>query len=163
MREELQDRMRAYVRTTVDEDWPLQRQGITPFKGSDKVTDVYEKLTSYEPQQVGQQILHGQTLREFGSFIEVRRTRLANITGGIPGALWYVVLMGGAINILLFWMFDMRFLVHILLGGIVAFFLGVVIFIIVSLDTPFRGEVSVGPEPLQAVYDSMMQPAAGAK
>lgn len=162
-RDELQDRMRAYVRATVDDDWPLQKKGIVPSFGSDKVTALYEKLTSYEPGRMSQQLLHTQTLREFSSFIEVRRTRLANITGGIPGALWYVVLMGGALNILLFWMFDMRFLVHVLLGGIVAFFLGVVFFIIISLDTPFRGDVSVGPDPFEAVYESMMKPGAGGK
>jgi hypothetical protein len=163
MREALQDRMRAYVRATIDDDWPLQRKGVVPSAGSDKVTDLYEKLTSYEPTRVSQQILHGQTLREFGNFIEVRRIRLANITGGIPGALWYVVLMGAALNLLLFLMFDMRFLVHVLLGGIVAFFLGVVFFIIISLDTPFRGDVSVGPDPFEAVYDSLMKPAASGK
>jgi len=156
-REELQSSLKDYVRTTIDEDWPIQQKGSVPSGGSDKVTALFKKLTSYEPQRMSQQILHAQTLREFGSLIEVRRTRLANITGGIPGALWYVVLMGAAFNILLFWMFDMRFLVHMLLGGIVAFFLGVMIFIIVSLDSPFRGEVSVGPDPFTAIYDSMMK------
>lgn len=155
-REELQNRMRAYVRTTIDEDWAVQRRGLVPAGGSAKVTDLYKKLTAYEPQRAGQQILHTQTMREFSSFIETRRTRLANIPGGIPGALWYVVLMGAALNILLFWMFDMRFLIHLLLGGIVAFFLGVVMFIIVSLDSPFRGDVSVGPDPLEEVYQTLM-------
>jgi hypothetical protein len=74
-----------------------------------------------------------------------------------------VVLMGGALNFLLFLLFDMRFMVHMLLGGIVAFFLGVMIFVIVAMDSPFRGEVSVGPDPLEALYDSMMKPKMGAK
>jgi hypothetical protein len=93
----------------------------------------------------------------------VRRTRLANIAGSIPGVLWYVVLMGAALNILLFWMFDMRFLVHMILGGIVAFFLGMMILIIVNHATPFRGDVTVGADPFAAVYDSMMRPQMGAK
>lgn len=162
-RETLQAQLRDYVRTTVDRDWELQRKGIVPSGGSSVVTALYDTLTAYEPQRLSQQLLHAEALREFNTFIEVRRTRLANITGGIPGVLWYVVLMGAALNILLFLMFDMRFLTHILLGGIVAFFLGVMIFIIVSLDTPFRGDVSVGPEPFEAVYDSMMKPKLGAK
>jgi hypothetical protein len=30
------------------------------------------------------------------------------------------------------------------------------IFIIVALDVPFRGEVSVGADPLESVYDTLM-------
>jgi hypothetical protein len=163
IREELQQAMRVYVRTTIDSDWPIQQRGIVPAGGSDKVTTMYAKLASYEPQRISQQALHAEALREFNNFVEVRRTRLANITGGIPGVLWYVVVVGCGLNFLLFWMFDMRFMVHILLGGIMAFYLGVMIFIIVTLDTPFRGAVSVGPDPLEAVYDSMMKPGMGAK
>jgi hypothetical protein len=162
-RETLQEQMRDYVRVTIDRDWPLQQKGIVPGGGSSAVTSLYDTLAAYEPQRLGQQLLHAEALREFNTFIEVRRTRLANVTSGIPGVLWYVVLMGAALNILLFLMFEMRFFTHLLLGGIVAFFLGVMIFLIIALDTPFRGEVSVSPEPFEAVYDSMMKPKMGAK
>jgi hypothetical protein len=157
VREELQKALRAYVRTTIDEDWPTQMQVKVPTGGSDRVTLMYSKLTAYEPQRIGQQILHAEALRQFNTFVEVRRTRLANIVGSIPGVLWYVVLMGAALNIPLFWMFDLRFLVHMTLGGIVAFFLGVMILIIVNLERPFRGDVTVGAVPFAAVYDSMMR------
>jgi hypothetical protein len=162
-REELQEALRGYVRTTIDEDWPTQMQGKVPAGGSDRVTLMYSKLTAYEPQRIGQQLLHAEALRQFNTFVEVRRTRLANIVGSIPGVLWYVVLMGAALNILLFWMFDMRFLVHMILGGIVAFFLGMMILIIVNLATPFRGDVTVGADPFAAVYDSMMRPQMSGK
>jgi hypothetical protein len=162
-REELQQAMRAYARTTIDDDWPMQMKGIVPSRGSGEVTAMYAKLTAYEPQRIGQQILHAEALREFNSFVEVRRTRLANIVGGIPGLLRYVVLIGAALNILLFWMFDTGFFVHIILGGIVAFFLGVMILIIVNLDTPFRGELTVGANPFEAIYDSMMKPKMDTK
>ena len=157
-REKLQEALRAYVRVTIDVDWPMQQRGVVPSGGSSKVATLYPELARYEPQRLSQQILHAEVLREFNTFIEVRRTRLANVTTGMPGVLWYVVLIGGALNILLFWMFDMRFIVHILLGGIVAFFLGVMIFIIVTLDVPFRGEISVGPDPFEVVYNSLMKP-----
>ena len=162
-REALQEALRAYVRTTIDEDWPTQMQGKVPTGGSDRVNLMYSKLTAYEPQRISQQLLHAEALRQFNTFVEVRRTRLANIAGSIPGVLWYVVLMGAALNILLFWMFDMRFLVHMILGGIVAFFLGMRILIIVNHATPFRGDVTVGADPFAAVYDSMMRPQMGAK
>jgi hypothetical protein len=44
-----------------------------------------------------------------------------------------------------------------ILGGIVAFFLGIVIFLIIAMDRPMRGEVSVQPGAYQLVYDVLMQ------
>jgi hypothetical protein len=54
-------------------------------------------------------------------------------------------------------MLNMRFFTHIILGGIVAFFLGVVIFLIIAMDRPMRGEVSVRPAAYQLVYEVLMQ------
>ena len=46
--------------------------------------------------------------------------------------------------------------VHALLGGSLALFLGVVIFMIAALDHPFRGEVSIEPDAIQQVYETLM-------
>jgi hypothetical protein len=42
-------------------------------------------------------------------------------------------------------------------GGIAAFFLGVVIFLIIAMDRPMRGEMSVPPTAYQLVYDVLMK------
>jgi hypothetical protein len=56
-------------------------------------------------------------------------------------------------------MLDMEVHVHVLLSGVLSIFLGVVIFLIAAMDNPFRGDVSVGPDSFQLVYDSLMKPA----
>ena len=66
------------------------------------------------------------------------------------------VAIGALINIVLIWMLDMRFFAHMLLGGIMSFFLGVMIFLIASLDNPMKGEVSVTPASYRLVYDGLM-------
>jgi hypothetical protein len=48
--------------------------------------------------------------------------------------------------------------VHLFLGAVVSLFLGLVIFLIAAMDHPFRGEVSVGPDAYEAIYDSLMKP-----
>ena len=45
------------------------------------------------------------------------------------------------------------------LGSLVlATFIGLVIFMIVALDRPFRGDLGLPPEPYQLVYDQLMKP-----
>ena len=60
-------------------------------------------------------------------------------------------------NIVLICMLDMEVHVHVLLSGVLSIFLGIVIFLIAAMDNPFRGDVSVGPDSFQLLYDSLMQ------
>jgi hypothetical protein len=83
---------------------------------------------------------------------------MSNVTLGLPAVLWRVVAFGALMNIVLIWMQDMEIHVHLILGAALASILGAVIFLIAELDHPFRGEVSVGPEPIARVYKTVMQP-----
>lgn len=71
--------------------------------------------------------------------------------------MWYVVVIGAVINIGMLWLFDMRLLSHLFLGGLLAFFLSMMILLIAALDNPFRGEFSVTFEALEDVHRVMMQ------
>ena len=68
-----------------------------------------------------------------------------------------VVAIGALINILLIWMLDMRFTLHMILGGIISFFLGVMIFLIVVMDRPLQGTVSVASDAYKVMYGLVMQ------
>ena len=71
--------------------------------------------------------------------------------------MWYTVAVGALINIFPLWLFDLRLGIHLLLGGILSFFLATMISLIVLMDHPFRGEVSVSPAAFQLVYDQLMK------
>jgi hypothetical protein len=114
-------------------------------------------ILRFNPDKTNDEILHSQTLQHFSQFVEARQRRLSGARLEIPGVLWYVVAVGALGNVILIWMLNMRFFTHIILGGIVAFFLGVVIFLIIAMDRPMRGEVSVRPAAYQLVYDVLMQ------
>ena len=76
-------------------------------------------------------------------FVEARQQRLTGVITEIPNVLWYAVLVGAAINlILLFVMLRMRLRSSSSCSApITAFFLGVILFVIVALDDPLRGEM----------------------
>ena len=116
------------------------------------------KCLTFNPTEKREEIIHAETLRQFNTFVEPRRARLASVTTGIPAVLWWVVALGALINIGLIWMLDMEVHVHVLLGGALSLFLGIVIFLIAAMDNPFRGEVSVGPDAFQLVYETLMKP-----
>jgi hypothetical protein len=70
--------------------------------------------------------------------------------------LWYAVLVGAGINILLLVMLRMRPVQQFFLGTITAFFLGVILFVIITLDRPLRGESGLAPGPLEILWERSM-------
>jgi hypothetical protein len=50
----------------------------------------------------------------------------------------------------------MKLISHFFLGGMLAFFLATLVFLITALDNPFRGEVSIPPDVFENVYKIVM-------
>ena len=150
VRSEVQALLRDYTLYVIYKDWPAHHRGLIYKGGSNRLNMIQFSILKFEPRTAGQQLLHGQTLQDFDEFVAARQSRLAGVQTAIPGVLWYAVAIGALINVILIWMLDIRFFTHMLLGGIVSFFLGVMIFLIASLDHPMQGEVSVSLGQLSA-------------
>jgi hypothetical protein len=71
--------------------------------------------------------------------------------------LWYVVFIGAFLMIAFLWMLHMELVSQIILGGITAFFLGIMIFLIYAMDRPLQGAVSIPPDSFTSVYDLVMR------
>ncbi|MFM7161764.1 MAG: hypothetical protein ACKO3P_15525 [Planctomycetaceae bacterium] len=148
--------LRDYTRHTIKYAWPLQRRGITPVEGGIRVSAFEEALHKFEPQTMSQQVLHAEAMRMFNNFLEHRRMRLLAVTTGIPPVMWFVVAIGAFINLAMVWLFDMKFTAHLFLGGLLAAYLGAMIFLIAAMDNPFRGEVSIPPTAFESLFAKMV-------
>jgi hypothetical protein len=126
--------LRKYTRYVIDEAWPLQRQGIVPPGAVKQVGEFQESLIRFEPQTKAQEALHAVAMRQFGDFFEQRRIRLYSVNSSIPGLLWYTVAVGALINMIFIWLFDLRLGTHLLLGGMISFFLATSDVVTVRLD-----------------------------
>jgi hypothetical protein len=157
-RSELEGLLRDYTRYVIDEAWPLQREGIVPPGAVKMAADIQASLVGFEPQTKSQEALHETALKQFNTFYEYRRARLYTVTSGIPAVMWYTVALGVFINIFLLLLFDLRLGIHLLLGGILSFFLATLISLIALMDHPFRGEMGVSPAAFELVYDQLMKP-----
>ncbi|MFO1039096.1 MAG: hypothetical protein U1E45_19815 [Geminicoccaceae bacterium] len=157
LRSELQYLVRDYTQYVIREEFPAHREGRTPDGGSLRMQTLATRLIEFEPATKTQEILHGQILDQFNNLIDARQHRLNGVYSGIPGVMWYVVGIGAVINLILIWMLRMRFWTHLFLGGLVSFFLGVMIFLIIVMDRPLRGEASIGPDTYQRTYDLVMR------
>lgn len=150
--------MRDYARTTIEDAWPKQRRGMVPlFSVHNPVVEIYHRVARFEPETRGQQSVHEATLRQFDTFLQARLDRLYSVVSGMPIAMWYTVVLGAILNFIFLWLFDLRRSNHLLLGGLISFFTGTLICLIVMLDNPYRGDVSVSPQAFEMAYEQMFQ------
>jgi hypothetical protein len=161
--DELQGDLRRYARNVIDVSWAEQRRGIVPTEAGDLLEVYLHKLHSFEPQTMREQNVQSEAFTLANELVHIRRTRLLSVNGGIPEILWWVVIAGAAINILLVWMLEMQRHSHIILSAMVGGFLGLVIFLVAAMDYPFRGAVSVGPDSFEFVYETLMRDAPAAQ
>jgi len=159
LRGRLQGELREYTRYEIERDWPEQQRGIVPAEGTHRLRQFTDDLLGFEPQLMRDEIVHAETLRQVNNYMDQRRSRLNSVTVGIPPVLWWVVGIGALLGVLLTAMLDMEIHVHLILGGALSLFLGLVIFLIAAMDNPFRGEVSVTPDPIRQVYETLMVPS----
>jgi hypothetical protein len=122
-----------------------------------------QHLVSFEPATEAQKMLHAEALHQFNDLIERRRSRLLSVTSGLSASLWALVLVGAAISIAVTWFFRVqKTRLHVWMTVLISSLLGMMIFLLAAMDHPFRGELSVGPEAFELVYDQLMKPGADA-
>lgn len=158
VRAELQKGLHDYTRYVIDEAWPLQQQGKVPSGGVEHMTHFQVALTKFEPATEGQKLLHGETLRAYNTLIQARRMRLDAVSTGLPRVMWAVIIVGAFISLSACFFFkveDAR--LHMIEVLLLAVFIGLVTFMILSLDRPFRGDLGIGADPYRLVYDQLMK------
>ncbi len=149
--------LRDYCRDLVKITWPYQRRGIVSKEGQYNMAALQQRLLRFEPTTAGQEIMHAETLKQYNNYLEKRQMRMLAVSTSIPEVMWIVVLVGAMMNITLVWLFDMRLMSHLFLGGMLSCFLGMMIFLIASMDHPFRGDVSISSEPFQEILTRLME------
>ncbi len=160
MPKEVGDSLRAsikeYVRYNIEDAWPVQRTGVLPHGGTKRLTKVQALLSKFEPKSKNQEITLAEAYRQYNNIIELRRVRLQNVTNGLPAAIWYVILFGGILNIVITWFFITdKFRVHLLMTALFAALLGSLVFLVAAMDNPFRGEFSVTAEAFEIILENM--------
>jgi hypothetical protein len=154
----LQAGLKEYMDYTIHEAWPLQRRGIVPIRGIRRIDRFEATLMNFEPKTEGQKLLAGEALRVYNTMIEVRRMRLDAVEIRLPPVMWLVVLAGAAISLVSSFFFPVEdFRVHATQVALLCVLIGVVIFMIVAFDRPFRGDLGLTAAPYELVYDQLMR------
>jgi hypothetical protein len=158
IRSTLQERLRDYTRLLIEKVWPDQQEGIVNESAGPLLNQFYRELLTFEPATKAQDHLLSDTLQELNRLLERRRQRINSVSTGLPATLYHVVFIGAMLNVWLCCFFSIDSLrLHLVLVAILAAFIGLVLFLIVAMDNPFRGDFSVAPDPFSNLLNGMMK------
>jgi hypothetical protein len=155
-RGQLQQEIRSYTQFLIEVAWPAQVRGQSTEGATRRLTALEHTLISFEPKTAGQQILHAQAMHQYNEIAALRRKRIHIIGTGLPSVMWNIVLIGAALVIGITYLLQIQRGVQLVLTACLAMFIGLVVFVIASLDQPLSGPLAIDSRPYRIVRDGLM-------
>jgi hypothetical protein len=145
---EIRHALEKYVDVVIKVEWPIQRDGMTPDQGWKPLRDLATAIATIHPQNSGEAVIEAELLKSWNQLYDARSARLSAVQGHVPGVIWCIVFFGAAITTAYTYFFGFEnFGMHMAMTATVAATLAMVIVMIIALDWPFRGQISVSADP----------------
>ncbi|MEA2452771.1 MAG: hypothetical protein QOG04_1481 [Actinomycetota bacterium] len=146
--EEMTDRMEVlighYLHSLVEREWDLMRDGRSSAQASDDLSDIDTQMQSYEPKGATQSVYYGNAVGELDAIRDLRRSRLEEAGEELPLELQLVIMCGALLLVFFLGCFGSdRAWSHTLMVMAVSALAGFNLLLLITLDHPFSGEISV--------------------
>jgi hypothetical protein len=148
IRSQLHKDIEDYLNYVIYVAWPAHKNGKVPEQGTLILTHFHLLLSTYHPRNKEQEIFLAQVLSSFNNVIEERRTRMHYVLdSGQSPIIWFFIIIGGVLTLSCGFLFHLPTLkVHLFINLLLSLLLSFTIFLMVTIDQPFRGELSVTPK-----------------
>jgi hypothetical protein len=148
--------LESYVEQVVMVEWPLQQQGAVGSLGWRSLEDVHALIARLDPQTLGEFAIQAELLRGLNSLYGARRTRILASGAAVPLTVWVILTLGTVLSIGYTYVLGIDSLrLHYAMTASAAIAMALVFVLILALDRPFRGELSVSTEAYENVRANM--------
>jgi len=145
-RSQMQTLLESYVDRVMHVEWPAIQHGGSSELAAQTVDSIVRSIFVYEPRSAHAQALYPQLLSDSDDLLDARRTRLYLGSSGVGPVIWFVVAIGAVITLGFTWFFHIPSRrAHVTTSGIAAALVGLMMFLILGLDHPAWGNLSVDP------------------
>jgi hypothetical protein len=150
------ERIAAYARSVIDEEWHAMAQGRASPKSETALQEIWQAMLKVEPHTNTQEALYSEALSRFNDLSDARSHRLYCSLLRLPPSLWVLLLTNGCLVVGSMWIFGLaslfaHALMTVALSGSIAF----ILFLIADLDNPFWGSWHIEPQAFQRALEHM--------
>jgi hypothetical protein len=141
----------SYVDIVTKKEWPSQQayhMQETVFEdGWARLRHISHDLSAYEPATAGQATVKQEMVHNINELFSARRARILAANQHLPDAVWQMMAFGLLLVVFYLYLFGPHnFSIHMAVTGLTMVSFGLVFSLIIALDYPFRGDLSVDDE-----------------
>jgi protein-S-isoprenylcysteine O-methyltransferase Ste14 len=147
----LADAVFKYSKEVVEREYPYMAQHQAEDPNLNQYLNAMWKAVGRLPTSTPtQQAFARQAISDVSTSTEQRRNRIEDSASLLPGPLWVVLLVGGALTIGFTYFFGLEsFAVQATMVSTLAVIISLSLFVILALDLPFTGDIAVQPTALK--------------
>lgn len=148
--------IKVYARSIIDVEWPDMRNGEKTEISPALMERIGRGVRALNPTSPRLQNLQGRMLVAVETAWNDRQTRLTIDFMGINPILWVVLILGAYITVSFTYLFewDATVMQQLMIGGL-SLMIGLVIFLVLALDYPFRGSMAVSPDAFESLLRTL--------
>jgi hypothetical protein len=142
----LRSALHAYTERVISDEWPGMRRGGYSVAARTSIEAIDADVRALPVTNASQQNVQAQMLASLERSLVDRDQRIALDATGINSVLWTILIVGGFVTVTFTYLFGFKhsLMRHLMIGGL-SLTIGLVLFLTVALDYPFRGGATVEP------------------
>jgi len=154
-RDQAQQAIVNYTRSVIEDDWPA----LADAKGSPKTDQALDRMFAVwapmtpDPQWSDE---YSASVDELSNVLTLRYERIDDSEAALNPIYWVLLFVGAFLTILHLVLLRMENrTMHLVAVGVTAAMLGMVLFLLIEVNQPFRGQIVVYPTRFEAALTTM--------
>jgi hypothetical protein len=156
-RAQAQQAVVGYIHSVIDDEWPALADGSgspQTSKAVDHLFDVYNPMTP-DARWTDQ---YNRSVNDLADVVKLRNQRIDYAKDSLPPIYWFLLFAGGFVALLYVSLaYVEKKAMHALAVGLMAVMLGLVIFLLLEVNHPFRGSIAVSNDNFANALTSISQ------
>ena len=157
--DQVQDALQSLAKFShlvVADEYPALKQMKTSPVTEQAMNALWINILRINPQTPQEQILYSKIIRTLESLSKLRGQRLIQMESNLPPLIWGALMVGSLVTILFSIIFGAEKLwLHALLASMFAVIIATTYFLIIELNYPFMGGISVEPTSYKAMLETI--------
>ena len=142
-----------FIYNVIDEEFPNMEQMKPSRKTPESFDHVFFKMEHLNPKNQFQIQLVAEMFNNLNQLATYRGLRESSIEKEIPPQLWWPLILGAIITILCSMLLDIEHTrLHVSLNALLGIFIGMIFYIILLLDHPYSGSLSIKPQSYKQIF-----------
>ncbi len=151
-KDELRHDLLRYIDEVANKEWPaMNKFEKIGLEGDQIILKILDDVKKFEPQSKSEGIVFENMSRSINELSNARHARILLSYSVLAPELWEVIILGTILIIAINYAFRVNFYLHLFGTFTFAIMAASMLFLLVTLDTPFQGEFAVTTDSLKDV------------